>query len=67
MAIAIFLQLKRALLDDPVQKWARCLMRAWRLKAGILLVVAAFASSCGRHAERCTTHKVSNGELTECR
>lgn len=42
-------------------------MRTCRLKAGILLVVAAFASSCGRYAERCTTHKVSNGELTECR
>ena len=36
-----------------------------RLIAGLLLLL--MLPACTRDAVRCDTHKVSNGELTECR
>ena len=34
---------------------------------GVVVVLATLAASCGREAARCHTHRVTGGEVTECR
>jgi hypothetical protein len=53
--------------DEPLRKRLMTSRPTWPVTVGVVLLLAALAASCGRQAAQCQTHRVTGGELTECK